>query len=172
MGAPGVACEPGGEGDGEGQAELLEEGCEAEAQAGSDPPWCSGCAEGRKTNPRGGRAVKGVTPGVLRAQDAERDKKKQKQKKATALDQGPRSQNLAELNRLRMVEQGMAPMTLHLIPERKVLLRLESSPGRRIEGTFARRASPGLAAASLATTDRVCLGGLPSPSLCRLRRRS
>jgi hypothetical protein len=48
-----------------------------------------------------------------------------------------------------MVEQGMAPMTLHLIPDRKVLLRLESSPGRRIEGTFARRASPGLPAATL-----------------------
>jgi len=41
------------------------------------------------------------------------------------------------------VEPGMAPVTLRLVPLRKVLLRLESSPGRRIEGSFTRRAGPG-----------------------------
>jgi hypothetical protein len=48
----------------------------------------------------------------------------------------------AEPDRL-MVDEASSPVTVRLAPERMVLLRLESSPGRRVEGSFTRYASPG-----------------------------
>ncbi len=48
----------------------------------------------------------------------------------------------AEPDRL-MVDEASSLVTVRLAPERMVLLRLESSPGRRVEGSFTRHASPG-----------------------------
>lgn len=54
----------------------------------------------------------------------------------------------AEPDRL-MVDEGSSPVTVRLAPERMVLLRLESSPGRRVEGSFTRYASPGIPGSTL-----------------------
>jgi len=48
-----------------------------------------------------------------------------------------------------MVDKGTEPISIHLVPERMVLLRLESSPGKRMVGSFTRPASPGAPAATL-----------------------
>jgi len=48
-----------------------------------------------------------------------------------------------------VVDEGLSAQLIQLVPERLVMMRLESSPGRRIEGLFRRSAAPGVEAASL-----------------------
>ena len=48
-----------------------------------------------------------------------------------------------------IVKPGMKPMAINLVPERMVMLRLESAPGHRIEGQISRFAAPGIEAATL-----------------------
>jgi hypothetical protein len=61
-----------------------------------------------------------------------------------------------------MVEEGIGPIAIHLVPERMALLRLESSPGKRTVGSFSRLASPGVPAATLQVpTSGLQIEGIP-----------